>query len=116
MCDICGNCFVDKRRLHKHIKLVHENGKPYRCSYCKTAFTKNDELERHIESKHALLETNRNNLLPENHDSSKYENISKTSKSKIWTHFLLNRVEWKAQCVHCSSILKVSGDYIGGGR
>ena len=108
MCDICGNCFVDKRRLHKHIKLVHENGKPYRCSYCKTAFKKNDELESHIESKHAS-ETNQNNLLPEDHEASKFENISKTSKSKIWAHFLLNRVDWKAQCVHCSSILKVSG-------
>ena len=108
MCDICGDCFVHKRSLRKHIKLVHENGKPYRCSYCKTAFTENDELESHIESKHAS-ETNQNNLLPEDHEGSKFKDISKTSKSRIWAYFLLNSVDWKAKCVLCSSILKVSG-------
>ena len=108
MCDICGNCFVEKKRVRRHIKMVHENGKPYRCSYCKSSFTKNDELESHIKSKHES-ETNQNNVLPEDHEGSQFKDISKTSKSKIWAHFLLNHVNWKAQCVHCSSILKVSG-------
>ena len=44
-------------------------------------------------------------------DESKgeFKDISESSKSKIWAHFLLNRNEWKARCLHCSQILKAKG-------
>ena len=39
----------------------------------------------------------------ENNDD--FEDISDKSRSKVWEHFLLNRIEEKVKCVHCSALL-----------
>ena len=37
-----------------------------------------------------------------------FEDISETTKSKVWTHFLLNRIDSQAKCLHCSALLRVT--------
>ena len=44
-----------------------------------------------------------------NQERGRFKDISETSRSKVWAHFLLNRNEMKARCVHCSKILKAKG-------
>ena len=39
-------------------------------------------------------------------DDEKFEDISEDSRSEVWNHFLLNRVDSLAKCVHCSTLLK----------
>ena len=34
-------------------------------------------------------------------DNDGFANISAKSKSKVWNHFLLNRVDSKAKCIYC---------------
>ena len=45
----------------------------------------------------------------EKHGNGGFEDVSKTSKSKIWEHFLLNRSTSMASCNICSKLLKVHG-------
>ena len=42
-----------------------------------------------------------------NNGKGEFEDISETSKSRVWTHFLLNRIESLAKCKLCSALLKV---------
>ena len=44
-----------------------------------------------------------------NQERGRFKDISETSRSKVWAHFLLNRNEMKARCVHCSKVLKAKG-------
>ena len=45
----------------------------------------------------------------EKHGNGGFEDVSKTSKSKIWEHFLLNKSTSMASCNICSKLLKVHG-------
>ncbi|XP_071957869.1 uncharacterized protein [Antedon mediterranea] len=49
-CDECGKKYVSLDGLRLHIKSVHENNKPFVCTYdnCKYAAVSNSELEIHI--------------------------------------------------------------------
>ena len=38
-----------------------------------------------------------------------FKDISSTNKSQVWVHFLQNKVESLAKCLHCSKLLKTSG-------
>ena len=44
-----------------------------------------------------------------NQERGRFKDISETSRSKVWAHYLLNRNEMKARCVHCKNILKAKG-------
>ena len=39
-------------------------------------------------------------------DDENFQDISEDSRSEVWNHFLLNRVDSLAKCVHCSALLK----------
>ena len=39
-------------------------------------------------------------------DDENFHDISEDSRSEVWNHFLLNRVDSLAKCVHCSVLLK----------
>ena len=36
-----------------------------------------------------------------------FEDISEENRSKVWEHFLFNRIDSEAKCVFCSGIIKV---------
>ena len=45
----------------------------------------------------------------DNNEKDGFENISATNKSKVWNHFLMNRIESLAKCMHCTDLMKVPG-------
>ena len=40
-------------------------------------------------------------------DPNVFEDVSEKLKSNVWRHFLLNRIDSRAKCQHCSALLKV---------
>ena len=45
----------------------------------------------------------------ENHGNGGFEDISNKAKSKVWEHFLLNRLNSTVKCKHCSKTLRTLG-------
>ena len=55
-------------------------------------------------------ETDQSNITyPTNDEKDGFEDISARSKSKVWDHFLFNRIDSQAKCNYCSAVLKASG-------
>ncbi|OXA48873.1 Zinc finger protein 2 [Folsomia candida] len=52
-CHLCTQAFLNKRDLHPHIRVVHENQRNYPCESCDTRFSYLIDLKRHVEAKHA---------------------------------------------------------------
>ena len=40
-------------------------------------------------------------------DTEGFEDVSANLTSKVWGHFLLNKSEELAKCLHCSTLMKV---------
>ena len=40
-------------------------------------------------------------------DNEGFEDVSANLTSKVWGHFLLNKSEELAKCLHCSTLMKV---------
>ena len=40
-------------------------------------------------------------------DTDGFEDVSANLTSKVWGHFLLNKSEELAKCLHCSTLMKV---------
>ncbi|XP_076434672.1 uncharacterized protein LOC143274678 [Babylonia areolata] len=47
-CDKCGNRFIDPKGLKSHQKSVHSNEKPFKCTYCPSAFARKYTLGVHL--------------------------------------------------------------------
>ena len=54
VCPFCNESF-DGNYLQIHVKTVHENLKPYRCSICNKSFGHKSEVKRHIKTIHEKL-------------------------------------------------------------
>ena len=53
---------------------VHEENNSYKCQFCKTDFSTEDDMKKHTESVHKRKKTTRSNLL-KNRVSKKKENV-----------------------------------------
>ena len=49
---ICNALIYQKVYLKKHVAIVHEGKKPFKCSKCETSFSSNAEIKRYIASVH----------------------------------------------------------------
>ena len=64
------------------------------CPDCNHSLLGSEKFARHIELKHG---------------KENYEDNSGKFKSKVWDHFLLDRKNYRAKCLTCSSIISVKG-------
>ena len=105
-----------------------------KCMYCtkilKTLNGSTKNLHVHLKNRHAIIvkrfkpkdnldkdesyqdfdENTRQFSEIEDHvEKDGFKDISSTNKSQVWVHFLLNKVESLAKCLHCSNLLKTSG-------
>ena len=44
--------FADNQNLKKHVEVVHEGIKPFKCSVCDVKFANKQHLKKHIETIH----------------------------------------------------------------
>ncbi|KAI0763027.1 hypothetical protein BD413DRAFT_213298 [Trametes elegans] len=51
-CPVCGHFFKTKYNKKQHVDSVHLKLKPFVCSYCQKAFTRNHEMKKHINKNH----------------------------------------------------------------
>jgi KRAB domain-containing zinc finger protein len=62
VCDLCGH-ISKSLKLHKnHIKKKHENPFPFSCANCKEKFSKEEELDEHLEKYHSNGEESKNKV------------------------------------------------------
>ena len=52
-CKFCHRSFVSSNDLKRHIR-VHTGDRPFQCTECPKAYTRNDHLKRHMKQKHLL--------------------------------------------------------------
>ena len=64
------------------------------CPDCNCSFLGSEKFERHMELKHG---------------KGNYKDNSGKFKSKVWEHFLLDRKNYRAKCLNCSSVISVKG-------
>eukprot|EP00092_Neocalanus_flemingeri_P038843 GFUD01042289.1.p1 GENE.GFUD01042289.1~~GFUD01042289.1.p1 ORF type:complete len:969 (-),score=187.65 GFUD01042289.1:50-2956(-) len=57
LCSLCGNTFLTKKLLNRHIRCAHEDLKKVICHVCGKVFRDNYGLERHQTDKHKLVDT-----------------------------------------------------------
>ena len=50
-CQICNTILLSEKDLKTHISLVHEEKKPFKCGMCKSKFSENKSLNRHMTKK-----------------------------------------------------------------
>ena len=48
-CEQCGQFFVQKTNLIRHMKTVHTNNKPFQCKECDATFSRSDGLTDHMQ-------------------------------------------------------------------
>jgi hypothetical protein len=106
-----------------------------KCLYCtkiiKTQNGSTKNLHVHLQNRHAItakrVPWTKNNLdkdefyqdydentgqfseIEDRFEKDGFKDISSTNKSQVWVHFLQNKVESLAKCLHCSKLLKTSG-------
>ncbi|CAF4892170.1 unnamed protein product [Pieris macdunnoughi] len=56
-CEDCGERFLSSSRRSDHVKRKHGKGLKLECSFCKTAFVRNHDLQKHIKKMHWLDES-----------------------------------------------------------
>ena len=56
-CLICTKTFAFTSVLNCHIKMVHENLKPFKCETCQASFCNRCDLNRHIAGVHDKIKT-----------------------------------------------------------
>ncbi len=49
-CKLCGNAFVRRQAIHRHLTSVHAIGTTFMCFKCLAEFPRKDVLKRHLES------------------------------------------------------------------
>ena len=103
--DICDISYFDRRDLKHHIMSVHEKSLAFTCDTCGKSYANKRVLIKHIKSVHEKNEGYKSSHC----DKDGFEDISAKSKSKVWNHFLLNKIDSLAKCMLCSSLLKASG-------
>ena len=47
-CDVCGKSFCDKSSVNKHVRSVHMNYKPFKCSQCDLTFSERKTMREHM--------------------------------------------------------------------
>ena len=69
-CGICKMRFAQKKSRDKHISVVHEGIRPFKCDYCDKEFGINSQKKDHMERVHgchvvyALKERKKNSTAP----------------------------------------------------
>ena len=51
-CDRCGKILVNKGKLKRHIRFVHNNEKLFKCKHCDHEDYRNDNMKTHIKNNH----------------------------------------------------------------
>ena len=87
-----------KKQSKKQVPTINEKKTQY-CDNSKTFFSKNSDLVENVQADFGFGEPDSKK------DNDGFANISAKSKSKVWNHFLLNRVDSKAKCIYCLDLL-----------
>ena len=57
-CSICSTD-IDKEKLKKHVKEVHQNRKEHKCSSCNMGFHRFSEMREHLSANINIINTNK---------------------------------------------------------
>ena len=54
MC-LCEMSFAQKGQLKRHVKVIHQQIRPFECDQCKKTFTKKNHLKGHVKAVHQKI-------------------------------------------------------------